>query len=893
MALARRLAAAAAILTALAVPAAGQAAQINVTTTVDGNGGTGSHCSLREAIRAANDHNAGPGGDCAAGTSGPDTINLPAGTYTLDDHGTGEDAAASGDLDVTENLTIIGAGATTTIVDGDAADRVFDFSQGTSELRDLTVRNGKTPSGTAGAADADKTGPASDSVGGDGGSVTDSSDGGGIRMAGSLRLTRVVVSGNHAGDGGAGGASGAGGDGDVDNGVAGVSTGGRGGNGANGGGVANVNGALTAEDSRITGNTAGDGGDGGKGGQGGNGFGAGFAGGASTGGNGGDGGNGGGIFESLSAGGGDVHLTHTVVSGNSAGSGGDGGDGGAGGAGGSSATLQAGPGGSTKGGDGGNSGGSGGVSLLATDIAEITDSTFRGNTAGSGGNGGNGGTAGAAGVSPVTAAGGDAQGGGGGSGATGGGLELAAQHQTLTRDAFVDNSAGAGGAGGAAGTSGAGTPNGSTAGGNGGEGGPGGGLALEGGRADEAMSNVTIASNHGGDGGVGGSAGTGGGTDAAGAGAMGGGGGGLEVSGGFDDWTVTQLTIAANAAGAPGASVTNSGTPGGVLNDSVSKTLTFQNTVIASNTAPQCLSTTAGGFPDGPNNLVFPNDSTCGAATGGDPKLSPLADHGGLTPTMTLLAGSAAVNAAGTGAPCTLTDQRGVTRPKGSACDIGAVERSLPAAATAGANLIRAQQASVAGTVNPGQLPASYFFRYGKTKAYGSKTPAAGAGTGDANVLALATLRKLAPNTTYHYRLVGRNPDGTVTGVDRSFRTKPLPFAGVRILSEQATVKNGRAPVKVSCPLPSSLTRCAGSLALTTRVKKHGKTTTVKLGTTSFTVATGKTATVKVKLTDAALKLVKAKGKLATEATARTTDARGGKQKVTKRGMTLNAPTKG
>ena len=50
---------------------------------------------------------------------------LPAGTYTLTRAGTNEDAAATGDLDITQNLTITGAGAATTIIDGNQLDRVF------------------------------------------------------------------------------------------------------------------------------------------------------------------------------------------------------------------------------------------------------------------------------------------------------------------------------------------------------------------------------------------------------------------------------------------------------------------------------------------------------------------------------------------------------------------------------------------------------------------------------------------------------------------------------------------------------------------------------------------------------------------------------------------------
>ena len=61
-----------------------------------------------------------------------------------------------------------------------------------------------------------------------------------------------------------------------------------------------------------------------------------------------------------------------------------------------------------------------------------------------------------------------------------------------------------------------------------------------------------------------------------------------------------------------------------------------------------------------------------------DPKLDPLADNGGPTQTHALLSGSPAINAIpqGTnGCGTTFTeDQRGVSRPQGSACDIGAFE---------------------------------------------------------------------------------------------------------------------------------------------------------------------------------------------------------------------------
>jgi len=54
--------------------------------------------------------------------------------------------------------------------------------------------------------------------------------------------------------------------------------------------------------------------------------------------------------------------------------------------------------------------------------------------------------------------------------------------------------------------------------------------------------------------------------------------------------------------------------------------------------------------------------------------LGPLAANGGPTPTHALLLGSPAFGA-GTNTGCPATDQRGIVRPQGILCDIGAFER--------------------------------------------------------------------------------------------------------------------------------------------------------------------------------------------------------------------------
>jgi hypothetical protein len=89
-------------------------------------------CSLRGAILSAN---------AAAGT---DTIQLPAGIYVLTIVGTAEEAAAAGDIDITDNLTLDGGDARDTIVDGNDLDRVFEVHEGpTVEIANVTIRNGR------------------------------------------------------------------------------------------------------------------------------------------------------------------------------------------------------------------------------------------------------------------------------------------------------------------------------------------------------------------------------------------------------------------------------------------------------------------------------------------------------------------------------------------------------------------------------------------------------------------------------------------------------------------------------------------------------------------------------------------------------------------------------
>ena len=76
----------------------------------------GGNCSLRAAIQETN------------ALAGEDTINVPLGNVTLSIEGQGENAGETGDLDITDNLTIIGNGATN--IDANYIDRVFQIHDG-------------------------------------------------------------------------------------------------------------------------------------------------------------------------------------------------------------------------------------------------------------------------------------------------------------------------------------------------------------------------------------------------------------------------------------------------------------------------------------------------------------------------------------------------------------------------------------------------------------------------------------------------------------------------------------------------------------------------------------------------------------------------------------------
>ncbi len=104
-----------------------------------GNGVADDHegnATLRAAIMEANS------------LAGENTIRIPPGTYKLSIGGQNEDAAATGDLDITGDLVIRGAGADKTFLDAASIDRVLHVLSGVKViLYDVTVTGGSADLG--------------------------------------------------------------------------------------------------------------------------------------------------------------------------------------------------------------------------------------------------------------------------------------------------------------------------------------------------------------------------------------------------------------------------------------------------------------------------------------------------------------------------------------------------------------------------------------------------------------------------------------------------------------------------------------------------------------------------------------------------------------------------
>jgi CSLREA domain-containing protein len=258
------------------------------------------------------------------------------------------------------------------------------------------------------------------------------------------------------------------------------------------------------------------------------------------------------------------------------------------------------------------------------------------------------------------------------------------------------------------------------------------------------------------------------------------------------DATIIDSTIVGNIAW------NGSGAPGGISGG------TLRNTVLAGNVSFSTGAPTDPGVSDNCGGAVISqghnvsDDATCTFGDPSDrnsidPQLSDLSDHGGPFASILPLPGSPLID---TGAGCDPLDVRGLSRPRGAGCDVGAGETSLPAVGGIAATAIGQTAAAITGAVDTALSPGTYRIEYGTTTAYGSSTAEAPAG----GALA-AIVTGLTPGTAYHARVVATNAYGSTSGPDVAFTTQApaaLPDTKAAKLSKLKLPKKARGKVSFS-----------------------------------------------------------------------------------------------
>ena len=169
----------------------GTLAVYDVTTTDDVIDAGDGLLSLREAVIAAN------------ANAGADTINLSAGTYTLSIASGGTDESKE-HLNITDSLSIVGAGTGLTFIDGGNNFKIAEYEATAiiNSLSDLTLQNG-SESGNAGAIEISDAATSLTITDVEIVDSTSSSRGGAIHNSGTLVLEGVTLAGNTGQFGGA------------------------------------------------------------------------------------------------------------------------------------------------------------------------------------------------------------------------------------------------------------------------------------------------------------------------------------------------------------------------------------------------------------------------------------------------------------------------------------------------------------------------------------------------------------------------------------------------------------------------------------------------------------------------------------------------------------------
>jgi hypothetical protein len=120
---------------------------------------------------------------------------------------------------------------------------------------------------------------------------------------------------------------------------------------------------------------------------------------------------------------------------------------------------------------------------------------------------------------------------------------------------------------------------------------------------------------------------------------------------------------------------------------------------------------------------------------------------------------------------------------------------AAPQAVTGAATGVTTSSATLNGTVNPSSRATSWYFEYGTSTSYGTKTATKDAGSGTSPVAVAAAVTGLASGRTYHFRLVATSDAGTSRGSDQTFQASGPPTVTTKPAS---SVKDSTATLNAS-----------------------------------------------------------------------------------------------
>jgi DNA-binding beta-propeller fold protein YncE len=134
---------------------------------------------------------------------------------------------------------------------------------------------------------------------------------------------------------------------------------------------------------------------------------------------------------------------------------------------------------------------------------------------------------------------------------------------------------------------------------------------------------------------------------------------------------------------------------------------------------------------------------------------------------------------------------------------------TAPAVATGQANGVGSTAATLGGSLDPQGADTTYWFQYSTTTSYNTSAPVPGADAGSGNGFQSVTqsISGLAPDTTYHYRLVTNNAGGTTYGADQTFTTASAVAPVSTTTTTTSTTKPKVTPPPKETTTPKTLTR--------------------------------------------------------------------------------------